>query len=115
MICRSPRPKRDSASVSHMPKVAIRFAESALADLEALRVWYAGQGVADVGERLLREIVESIEGLVEHPEMGRVVPEFGQPFLRELIRPPFRIVYRRDPKHVRIVRVWRSERLLELP
>jgi hypothetical protein len=43
---------------------------------------------------------------------GRIVPEFDQPFLRELIRPPFRIVYRRDPKHVRVVRVWRSERLL---
>ncbi|MDJ0891444.1 MAG: type II toxin-antitoxin system RelE/ParE family toxin, partial [Gammaproteobacteria bacterium] len=34
--------------------------------------------------------------------------------LRELIRPPFRIVYRRDPKHVRVVRVWRSERPLDV-
>ena len=24
-------------------------------------------------------------------------------------------VYRRDPKHVRVVRVWRSERLLDVP
>jgi toxin ParE1/3/4 len=47
--------------------------------------------------------------------MGGVVPEFDQPFLRELIQPPFRIVYRRDPQRVRIVRVWRSERLLHLP
>jgi len=98
-----------------MPKVAIRFAESALADLQALRAWYEEQGVPDVGERLLREIIDSIEALVEHPDMGRIVPEFEQPFLRELIRPPFRIVYRCDPKHVRIVRVWRSERLLEVP
>ncbi len=35
--------------------------------------------------------------------------------LRELIHPPFRIVYRRDPERVQIVRVWRSERLLRLP
>ena len=42
--------------------------------------------------------------------MGRVVPEFEQPFLRELIHPPLRIVYRREPRRVRIVRVWRSER-----
>ena len=47
--------------------------------------------------------------------MGRIVPEFDQPFLRELIRPPFRIVYRRDPRRVRVVRVWRSERLLNVP
>jgi hypothetical protein len=35
--------------------------------------------------------------------------------LRELIRPPFRIVYRRDPKQVSVVRIWRSERLLDVP
>jgi len=29
--------------------------------------------------------------------------------------PPFRVVYRRESSLVRVVRVWRSERLLELP
>ncbi len=98
-----------------MPKVAIRFAESAISDLEAFRTWYIEQGVPDIGERFVEEIVGRIEALRDHPEMGRIVPEFEQPFLRELIHPPFRIVYRRDPKHVRIVRIWRSERLLVLP
>ena len=93
-----------------MAKAAIRFAESALADLE----WYAGKGVPEVGERLVGEIVSDIEALADHPDLGRIVPEFDQPFLRELIRPPFRIVYRRDPKQVRVVRVWRSERLLDM-
>jgi plasmid stabilization system protein ParE len=97
-----------------MAKVAIRIAESALADLESIRTWYAEQDVPEVGERLIGEIVASIEALVDHPDMGRIVPEFDQCFLRELIRPPFRIVYRRDPAHVRVVRVWRCERLLEL-
>jgi len=98
-----------------MAKVAIRIAESALTDLESIRTWYAEKDVPEVGERLIGEIVASIEALADHPEMGRIVPEFDQPFLRELIRPPFRIVYRRDPKHVRVVRVWRSERHLEVP
>jgi toxin ParE1/3/4 len=98
-----------------MAKAAIRIAESAVSDLESLRAWYAEQGAPDVGERLLGEILSGIEALANHPDMGRIVPEFGQPFLRELIRPPFRIVYRRDAKHVRVVRVWRSERLLALP
>lgn len=98
-----------------MAKAAIRFAESALADLESIRAWYAEQDVPEVGERLLGEIVTRIEALADHPDLGRIVPEFDQPFLRELIRPPFRIVYRRDPKHVRVVRVWRSERLLDVP
>ena len=98
-----------------MPKAEIRLAESAVSDLESIRDWYSRQGVADVGERLLGDVFTSIELPAEHPDMGRVVPEFDQPLLRELIRPPFRIAYRRDSKFVRIVRVWRSERLLELP
>lgn len=97
-----------------MPRISIRFAESAATDLEAIRDWYAKQEVAHVGDRLVAEILERIEALRAHPEMGRIVPEFQQRFLRELIHPPFRIVYRRDPGKVRIVRIWRSERLLRL-
>lgn len=51
------------------------------------------------------EIFDRVGALRDHPDTGRVVPEFNQPFLRELIHPPFRIVYRREPKQVRIVRV----------
>ena len=98
-----------------MPKKAIRLAESAVQDLEELRRWYAEQGVPDVGERTLRRILDSIGLLAELPEMGRVVPEFGQPSLRELIRPPLRIVDRRELKAVSVVRVWRSTCLLDVP
>lgn len=98
-----------------MGGIEIRLAQSAVADLEAIRRWYSEQGVPEVGERFIAEIVRRIESLQSYPEMGRIVPEFDQPFLRELIHPPFRIVYRCDPGMVRIVRVWRSERLLRLP
>jgi plasmid stabilization system protein ParE len=97
-----------------MPEITVAFAESALRDLEEIRVWYAEQGVPEVGDRLVAERFQQVERLVDQPDMGRVVPEFDQPFLRELIHLPFRIVYRRDPMRVRVVRVWRSERLLRL-
>ena len=92
----------------------VRFAKSSLTDLRTIQVWYTEQGVPDVGTRLVGEIVKRIERLADHPDMGRIVPEFGQTFLREIIHSPFRIVYRRDPKTVRIVRIWRSERQLRL-
>ncbi len=98
-----------------MAEIWIGLAESAVSDLEGIREWYQDQGVPDVGERLIMEIFERIETLAEHPEIGRIVPELGQAFLRELIHPPFRIVYRLDPGRVRIVRVWRGERLLRIP
>ena len=77
--------------------------------------WYQSQGVPEVGERFVADIVARIEVLTQHPDLGRIVPKFDQPFLRELIHPPFRIVYRREPERIRIVRIWRSERVLAFP
>ena len=94
-------------------KVSVSFAGSAVSDLEDIRAYYAEQDVPDVGERLSAEILSKIEKLSEYPDIGRIVPEFDLEYLRELIHPPFRIVYRRDSNKVRIVRVWRSERLLK--
>ena len=98
-----------------MLKGVIRPAESALRDLEELRRRYAQRGVPETGERTLQRILDSIGLLAELPEMRRVVPEFGQDSLRELIRPPFWIVYRPESEGVAIVRVWRSERVLRVP
>jgi plasmid stabilization system protein ParE len=97
-----------------MPRIAIRLADSALDDLAGIRDWYRVQGVPETGERVLTEILQRIQTLRDHPEKGRIVPEFDQPTLRELIHPPFRIVYRIEKPRVSIVRVWRSERLLRL-
>jgi toxin ParE1/3/4 len=96
-------------------KIAVTFAASALADIREMQTWYEEQLVPEVGERFTLEIIEKVEALQAHPDMGRVVPEFDVAVLRELIHPPFRIVYRHDGNRVRIVRIWRSERLLKLP
>ena len=93
----------------------VSFAPSALTDLEELRSWHADQQVPEVGERLVREIVDAVLRLADFPESGRMAPEFGLAQLREIIHPPFRIVYHLDEERVRVVRVWRSERLLSLP
>ena len=97
------------------PQRSITFAASSVADLEQIRAWYSEQQAPEVGERLLREIIEQVERLADFPESGRVVPEFGLAQLREVIHPPFRIVYRLTGDRVRVVRVWRSERLLRMP
>ncbi len=94
---------------------AVRISRSALADLEAIQDWYLQQGIAEIGLRLSRDILERIQLLETHPELGRIVPEFSSPSLRELIHPPFRIVYRHEHDRVQVIRVWRSERLLQLP
>ncbi|MDD3250101.1 MAG: type II toxin-antitoxin system RelE/ParE family toxin [Smithellaceae bacterium] len=96
-------------------KKPITFAISAFDDLETIRAWYQDQQVPEVGGQLTEEILAQIERLADFPESGRVVPEFGIANLREIIYPPFRIVYRLDGNKVKIVRIWRSERLLTMP
>ena len=59
-----------------MPAITIRFAESAVVDLEEIKRWYVEQDVPAVGDRLIAEIFERIEALREHPDIGRIVPEF---------------------------------------
>lgn len=93
----------------------LRLAVSALEDVHEIRRYYHDQGVPEIGERLLLEVMGHIEHLADHPGMGRVVPEFGTANLREIIHPPFRIVYWREPACVNIIRVWRAERQLRLP
>ena len=93
----------------------VSFAPSALTDLEEIRTWYADQQVPEVGERLVREIVDAVLRLADFPESGRTVPELGLARLREIIHSPFRIVYRIDEDRVRMVRVWHCERLQRVP
>jgi len=96
-------------------KKTITFTISAINDLDDMRAWYAEQQIPAGGDKLLREIVSQVERLGAFPESGRVVPEFGLANLREIIFPPFRIIYRLDESKVRVVRVWRSERHLKIP
>ena len=93
----------------------ISFAESAVTDLEDILDWYTDQQVPEVGKQQVSIIIQQVEQLREQPEMGRIVPEFNNENLREIIRPPYRIVYRRQKLKISIVRIWRSERLLKMP
>ncbi|HEX9021612.1 MAG TPA: type II toxin-antitoxin system RelE/ParE family toxin [Nitrospirota bacterium] len=80
------------------------------------RITFAASAIKDLEDmQLTAEIVSRIERLAAHPLSGRIVPEFNVEHLREIIYPPFRIVYRHDKNKVRIVRIWRSERLMKLP
>lgn len=92
----------------------ISFSNSALEDLENIKGYYLDLGASAIGESFVVAIFEHVETLTDHPDIGRIVPEFNEEYIRELIHPPFRIVYLRGKALIQIVRVWRSERLLKL-
>ena len=57
-------------------------------------------------------IFKRVESLQEFPELGRMLPERGQPEIRELVVKNYRIIYRirREAKMLEIWRVWHGAR-----
>ena len=92
----------------------IFISNSAIDDLESIKEYYTEEDVPHIGEQFLVSIIDHIQTLNDNPDIGRVAPEFDDKKIRELIHPPFRIVYLREKNSVQVIRIWRSERLLRL-
>ena len=93
----------------------IVLSNSAFSDLEDIKAYYTEQGVPAIGIDFVSEILAHIETLNDHPKIGRIVPEFNDESIREIIHLPFRAVYLLEEQIIHIIRVWRSERPLSLP
>jgi toxin ParE1/3/4 len=87
------------------------IAPSAQTDLADI-VRYIAQHNSDAAVRLGYELITRAERLADFPEIGRMVPEFRQPNLREIICRSYRVIYRlrRDDKQIQIVRFWHGAR-----
>jgi len=62
------------------------------------------------GERLGNQLIDKALTLKTFPERGRVVPEFADPEIREIIFKSYRIVYRVRAGHVQVIRFWHAAR-----
>ncbi len=60
----------------------------------------------------VNSLFQAVERLTDFPDSGRVVPDFDDPDIREIIRRPCRVVYRIDrEKHtIEIARVLHAAR-----
>jgi len=59
-----------------------------------------------------RFLISHIKSLALFPELGRVVPEFGNHFIREIIVRSYRIIYRINNSEnlIEVVRFWHAAR-----
>ncbi len=89
--------------------VTIEFTPKSLDDIEITAI-YISQTSEKYAEMFVEMIFREVNYLSKHPLIGRYVPEFEEDStLRELIRPPYRIVYRVvNSERVDILRVLRS-------
>ncbi|MDB5007949.1 MAG: plasmid stabilization system [Mucilaginibacter sp.] len=64
--------------------------------------------------KFIDKLVDRVDILIENPESGKIVPEFEDELIRELIEGSYRIIYRiRATDEIGIVRVHHSARLLK--
>ena len=75
-----------------MPPVAVRWTARALRDVRGIRGYIGEQ--SPYALRVARRLLDRADLLAEHPAAGRAVPEYGRPDVRELVEPPWRILYR---------------------
>lgn len=74
----------------------------ARADLAAIRA-FISQDSPHYASVVVSRLISATDRLVPFPESGRVVPEFDDHLIREVMHPPYRVVYRlvgRDEVHV---------------
>jgi len=90
----------------------VRWTDQAVGDLEGIKE-FISQGSPAYALAVVGRLYQAVGQLAPFPDSGRIVPERAHPEIRELIRPPYRIVYRRRPDLVEILLVFRSS--LPLP
>ena len=89
----------------------VRWTVGARADLLEMFEYIAAED-ASAARRLRDRIRGATRNLVEHPEMGRMVPEFGNPAVRELLVRPYRVVYVVKERELHVLGVVHSRRLM---
>ena len=92
--------------------IKVRWTDQATRNLEGIKSFIGKDSPAYALAVVARLYASGVQ-LEEFPDSGRVVPELGRAEIRELVRPPYRIVYRRKPEMVEVLLVFRSS--LPLP
>ena len=90
---------------------SIRWTLGAKQDLQAI-IEYIGRHSPTYAALTAERIVAAVERLRRQPRLGRMVPEFEELFIRELIVGNYRIVYRLKRKQIGIVAVVHGSRSL---
>lgn len=73
---------------------------------------YIARDSALYARAVVTSVVETAESLPEHPRLGRAVPEYGDPDVRERFVYSYRLVYRVETHRLLIVAVVHGSLLL---
>lgn len=87
----------------------LRWTRKALDDLDE-ELGYIAQFNPGAAHRLRVSILKALGLARSFPRTPRMVPEEGDPAVREILRAPLRIIFEVHPRELRILAVRRMER-----
>jgi toxin ParE1/3/4 len=81
------------------------WSDDAVMALVHLETKLAQRYTAEKAAQVIDELVRRVERLQDHPQLGRVVPEYGRWQLRELVDKWNRVLYRLRPDVIEVVTI----------
>jgi plasmid stabilization system protein ParE len=91
--------------------LSIRWSSRATRQLEAIIEYIAGDSPR-YATIFTKRVMQVFRAIPANPKLGRMVPEYADPDLRERILQSYRIVYRLKPNAIEIVTVCHGSRLI---
>ena len=88
----------------------VAWSRSALEDVEAIATYISRDSPSYAGA-VVRKILNSTRSLESFPFSGRIVPEFDEKNIREVLAYSYRIVYRVEGRTVTIAAVIHGKRM----
>lgn len=90
----------------------VRWTPQASDDLDAVVEFIAADS-PHFAALFVMDVFGSVERLVDFPKLGRVVPEMGDPVVREIILGNYRLIYRLRSDVAEVLTVYQGARLLD--
>lgn len=60
------------------------------------------------------KLINHSEMIIDNPKIGRIVPEFSSPHIREILHKNYRIVYRLIDEEIQVLTVFEGHRLFDM-
>ena len=92
--------------------VTVRWTPQATEDLESI-IEFIADDSPHYAQLFAINSIKAVERLWDFPDLGRIVPEFDDPDIREILLGNYRIVYRIQKGSVEILTIYHGSRILD--
>ena len=93
--------------------VTVKWTKNSLEELDEIAK-YISRDSPKFAKILVNQIFETARHLEQFPKLGRIVPEYNNPDLREIIYKNYRIVYLIKKEQLEIISIIHGSRKLNL-